>query len=186
MRIGKSPWLFDFLKTGKARRQTFPEVVRLVEVPTIHFVPLCGGVASLCVHAKHRGSMKQADQRLSLRAQTKGSSGGDIKTPAARHCVFLRDAALKMAPEMPQVAADLMSSAQSVASENNLPRSLLKGVSCCPACSYPAERGAQSQQSSYQQCQVCAFAPRVRRRGNRAQPKTAANLPGGKKSREKR
>ena len=87
--------------------------------------------------------MKQADQRLSLRAQTKGSSGGDIKTPAARHCVFLRDAALKMAPEMPQVAADLMSSAQSVARENNLPRSLLKGVSCCPACSYPAERGAR-------------------------------------------
>ena len=140
-------------------------------------------VATLCLHAKHLGSMKQADQKMSLRAQTKGSSGGDIKSLAARHCVFLRDAALKMAPEMPQIAADLMSSAQSVARENNLPRSLLKGVLCCPACSYPAERGAQSQQSSYQQCQVCAFAPRVRRRRNRARPKTAANLPARKEAR---
>jgi hypothetical protein len=178
---GTTRRVFDFLK---ARRHFFPEVVRRVErSPYNPFIPLCGGVASLCLHAKHRGSMKQADQRLSLRAQTKGSSGGDIKSPAARHCVFLRDAALKMAPEMPQVAADLMSSAQSVARENNLPRSLLKGVLCCPACSYPAERGAQSQQSSYQQCQVCAFAPRVRRRGNRARPKTAANLPARKEAR---
>lgn len=105
--------------------------------------------------------MKRADQRQSLRAQTKGSSGGDLKSPAARRCAFLRDAALKMAPEMPQVAADLMFSAQSVARENSPPRSLLKGVVCCPACAYPAERNAQSQPSSCEQCRVCGFAPRV-------------------------
>jgi hypothetical protein len=109
--------------------------------------------------------MKKPDDRQSLRAQTKGSSGGDIKSPAARRCVFLRDAALKMAPELPQVAADLMFSAQSVARENNLPRSLLKGFLCCPACAYPAVRSAESRQSSYQQCRVCSFAPRMHRRG---------------------
>ena len=149
------------------------------EIPPFHsFVSV--RATSLYLHAEHLGTMKQSDQKLSLRAQTKGSSGGDIKSPAARHCVFLRDAALKMASEMPQIAADLMSSAQSVARENNLPRSLLKGVLCCPACSFPAIRGAQSQKSSYQQCQVCAFAPRRRRRGNRARP--AAKLTAGEEA----
>ena len=109
--------------------------------------------------------MKRADQRQSLRAQTKGSSGGNSKSPAARRCAFLRDAALKMAPEMPQVAADLMFSAQSVARENSLPRSLLKGIVCCPACAYPTERSAQSQPPSSQPCRVCGFAPRLVAKG---------------------
>ena len=123
-----------------------------------------------------RGQIKtlvaDGTMRQSLRAPTRGSSGGDSASAPARRCTFLQDAALKLSEKLPRLAAEYISSAQKFARANNLPRSVFKGVSCCVACGYPTKRTAvQQDKLSIVPCKLCHFLPRKRKRGSRSRSK---------------
>jgi hypothetical protein len=69
--------------------------------------------------------MKSA-ARQSLRAPTRGSIGAEHTSAPSRRCAFLQEAAQKVSEQLPELAAELMSSAQCVARESNLPRGVFK------------------------------------------------------------
>lgn len=67
-----------------------------------------------------------AAARQSLRAPTRGSTGAEHTSAPSRRCSFLQEAAQKISEQLPLLAAELMSTAQFVARESNLPRRVFK------------------------------------------------------------
>mmetsp|Transcript_10277 Transcript_10277/g.25179 ORF Transcript_10277/g.25179 Transcript_10277/m.25179 type:complete len:224 (+) Transcript_10277:174-845(+) len=111
-----------------------------------------------------------APRQSSLRAPTRGSTGAEHTSAPSRRCSFLQEAAQKVSEQLPHLAAELMATAHVVARENNLPRGVFKGVSCCVACAYPSERTQQIP------CELCEYHPRQKRTrgGSRSRSRTKA------------
>lgn len=131
---------------------------------------ICYGTRHMC--PDNYTLVADGTMRQSLRAPTRGSSGGDSTSAPARRCTFLQDAALKLSEKLPRLSAEYISSAQELARANNLPRSAFKGVSCCVACGYPTKRTAvQQDKLSIVPCKLCHFLPRKRKRGGRLRSK---------------